>query len=86
MYNWDETKRLSNLDKHGVDFHAILDFDWHTALIASDPRHSENRYIGLGMLAGRLHAVVFTYRQDTVRLISLRKANKREQKRYDHDE
>lgn len=55
-----------------------------TALIREDSRYdySEIRYCALGYIGVRIYHLVFTYRADIVRVISLRKANKREVNRY----
>lgn len=45
IITWDEPKRLANIDKHGLDFEAIDDFDWHGALITLS--HSR-RYKAIG--------------------------------------
>jgi uncharacterized protein len=80
MYDWDETKRAKNLANHGVDFAIIEAFDWEQAIIEKDERrdYPEERYRALGYIGNRLHAAVFTIRLGNIRLISLRKANKRE--------
>ncbi len=59
--------------------------DWATALIWEDTRkdYGERRYCVLGFIAGRLHSAVFTPREGKPRVISLRKANRREVKRYE---
>ena len=82
MYEWDHAKRRSNLSKHGVDFVAIRSFDWDTAVIAHDDRHAEPRFIATGFIGQRLYVAVFTERGDSVRVISLRRANSREARRY----
>lgn len=87
-FSWDETKAATNRRKHGVDFiEAVSVFsDEHARLIA-DPEHSddEDRFILLGMSA-RLHLLVIChcYRNggDEIRIISVRKATRIEQKQY----
>jgi uncharacterized DUF497 family protein len=80
MYEWDETKREKNLANHGVDFALIETLDWEQAVIEKDERRdfAEDRYRALGCIGGRLHAAVFAIRLGNIRVISLRKANKRE--------
>lgn len=84
-YDWDERKRTANLAKHGVDFNEALDFDWHSAIEALDDRHdySEHRWVALGPIHGRLHALVYMRRSETIRVISLRRANARERRFYE---
>jgi uncharacterized protein len=86
-YEWDETKRAENFFAHQVDFTAIEEFGWETALIIEDIRwdYGERRYIAYGYIEDRLHCAVFTRRNENIRLISLRKANKREVSRYEKE-
>ena len=78
LFEWDDTKRQANLVKHGTDFAAIDAFDWETALIESDTRHEERRWVAIGYIGSRLHVVVYAMRGTRRRIISLRKANARE--------
>ncbi len=85
-FAWDENKNTANLIKHGFDFaDAYRVFDL-SMLVALDERedYGENRYIGLGLLDGRAVVVVYTEPdEETVRIISLRKALSQERKRYE---
>ncbi|HEY1154620.1 MAG TPA: BrnT family toxin [Pseudolabrys sp.] len=87
-YTFDPVKAAANRTAHGVDFAAAGAFDWETALVVEDDRrdYGERRYIALGRIRGRIHVMVFTPRGGTVRLISLRKANDREIRRYEQGE
>ncbi|MDE2779188.1 MAG: BrnT family toxin [Chloroflexota bacterium] len=82
-YEWDEGKRLSNKLKHGVDFSEVTDLEWETAVIQSSPRGGEIRYTAMGFIHGRLHFLVFTTRSGNLRIVSLRKANRRERIHYE---
>lgn len=82
-YEWDEGKRLSNQVKHGVDFSEVAGFEWDTAVIQSSPRGGELRHAALGFIGERLHYLVFTIRGNNRRIVSLRKANQRELRRYE---
>lgn len=83
-YEWDETKRQSNLDRHGIDFPDIEYFDWDNAWIFEDTRrdYGEQRWVAYGYINHRLIAVVYTERDGRTRMISMRKANAREERRY----
>ena len=83
-YQWDEAKAQANLAKHGVAFEAIYGFDWETAMVMVDDRndYGEDRYIAIGFIIDRLHVAIVTPRGDDLRVISLRKANRAEMKRY----
>jgi len=82
---WDPTKARANLVKHGIDFEAAKTVFLDPAAIFepddSDP--DEERWRAIGLADGRLLFVVFTERDDDVtRIISARKANKREERAY----
>ena len=79
-YEWDSDKAEANLAKHGVPFADIVRFDWDTAFEAEDTRYDygEKGMQAVGLIDNRLHILVYTQRGDTVRVISLRKANRRE--------
>jgi uncharacterized DUF497 family protein len=83
-YEWDDAKNAENLEKHGIAFKAILDLDWRMAVSRIDQRHAygEERVLAFAPLDGRLHAVVYTIRGGVRRIVSLRKANRREQATY----
>ncbi len=87
-FEWDEDKRLINLCKHNVDF-AVAHRLWRHPMVISEYRrrnYGETRYQGYGLLKNRVMMVVFTFRgKNNVRLISLRKANRREQKIYEKE-
>ncbi len=84
-YEWDENKRIANLAKHGVDFIEAENFDWSSAIETIDDRFNyiEDRWIALGLIDSRLHVLIYTMRGENIRLISLRKANKREKDYYE---
>ena len=81
----DPDKEDRNIAERGLSFDRIENLDWTTALIWEDTRknYGERRYCVLGHIEERLHSVVFTPREGKPRVISLRKANKREVKRYE---
>lgn len=84
-YEWDENKRAANIAKHGVDFADAERFSWHSAMEAKDDRtqYGEERFIAIGFIDKRLYVIIYTTRHRTIRLISLRKANKREKDFYE---
>jgi len=81
---FDSAKNEANIAKHGVDMASVADFEFDTAFLSVDARKSygEIRNIAIGYIAGRVHVLVFTKRGQTVRVISLRKANQREVRAY----
>ena len=84
-YEWDENKRIANIIKHNVDFLDAERFDWSSAIETIDDRtdYSEERWIALGLIDNRLHVLIYSLREDNLRLISLRRANSRERKYYE---
>ena len=86
MYEWDEDKRRGNLAKHRVDFCCMDDFEWDTAVIDPDKDHYEHRWTAVGLIGRKLHVVVFTERNERIRVISLRKATRRESLRHVEDQ
>ena len=86
-FEWDEAKRLSNVDKHGVEFVEILQFDWGTAVESEDLRqpYGEGRWRSAGLIGGVLHILIYTRRRSRIRVISLRQASRREKVRYAED-
>ena len=85
QYEWNENKRLANLVRHKVDFADAVDFEWDTALETIDARfnYGEKRWVALGFIGKKLHVMVYTFRAPKIRIISLRKANKREKLYYE---
>jgi len=87
VYEWDADKASENFRKHGVDFaDAATALTDEYAVTISDNHPDEERFISLAMDAlGRVLVVVYTWREDTVRLISARKATKPERRQYGND-
>jgi len=81
-YEWDEAKRQSNLNNHGVDFADAASLNWHTATFETQFVSGEKRILAYAPRDQRLYAIVYTMRGTTIRIISLRKANKREVVKY----
>lgn len=86
-YEWDESKRQSNLKKHHADFQDVPLFEWDTALISEDRSedYGEIRYRALGFMNNILMMLVFTMRGERIRVISLRKATRQEIKSYERE-
>jgi uncharacterized DUF497 family protein len=83
-FEWDETKRQTNIAKHGVDFtDAALVFEG--AVLETEERrwdYGERRYRALGLFNGRVLYVIYTWRQDRRRIISARRASRDERETY----
>jgi uncharacterized DUF497 family protein len=86
LFEWNDRKATQNVAKHGVLFeYAVRVFLDPHRLDSEDTRrdYSEERRFTLGMVEGRLFAIAYTPRGKVVRVISARKANEREQRKYD---
>lgn len=84
-FEWDDAKRKVNIAKHGIDFLDVPEAFTSLMLVGPDARrdYGETRKIGFGFIRGRLMAVAFTERKpNLIRIISARKANKREEAYY----
>jgi uncharacterized protein len=80
-FRWDERKRKANLRLHGLDFRdAPRVFDGPTFTIEDDRfDYPEQRFMTLGFLGGLAVSIVHTETRDTIRIISFRKATRREE-------
>lgn len=89
IFDWDPGKDRSNSRKHGVTFdEARSVFRDPLCVLLLDPAHSvaEKRYLVLGLFARhRLLVVAFAERPTHTRLISARRANRRERRRYEEE-
>ncbi len=82
--SFDPAKDAKNIAAHGMSLAEAESLEWGTVLAKPDTRrdYGEQRWIGYGYIGTRLHCVVFTFRGNECRVISLRKANSREVQRY----
>jgi uncharacterized protein len=82
-FEWDERKRLANLEKHGLDFFdAIGVFEAAHVVVPSTHAGEEERFLAIGVFAGRLVTVVYTTRSEAIRIISFRRARHEERQKY----
>lgn len=81
---FDPKKNADNIRDRQLPFDDVVELDWSSAVIIEDVRkdYGERRFRVLGYIEDRLYVVVFTPRKDAVHVISFRKANSREVKRY----
>jgi len=83
---WDPRKAAANMRKHGVDFAdaGTVFHDEQAITIPDEGSDEEDRFVTLGMDAlGSVLVVVYTWRVDSPRLISARKATARERRQYE---
>ncbi len=83
-YDWDERKRKTNIKKHGFDFTDADElFNGYTVTMVDDRfDYGEERFITIGAIKSRIAVIVHTERNNKIRIISIRKAAKYEQKIY----
>ena len=82
-FEWNERKRESTLEKHGIDFlDTIRIFDGRPAVHALSDHPDEERWITTSKLSGQMISVVHTFRGDRIRIITARRARKNEQREY----
>jgi uncharacterized protein len=85
-FDWDEAKNSENIRKHEIDFADVPAVFDGEMLIELDDRfdYGEDRWFGIGFLGSGIAVVVWTERQkNTIRIISARRANRYEQKRFE---
>ena len=83
-FEFDPAKVRANQAKHGVSLVLAVELDWEAALVWVDGRfeYSETRMIALAPRTGILYYVAFVDRGEVRRIISLRRANRREVRHY----
>jgi uncharacterized DUF497 family protein len=85
--DFDPAKSARNTNSRSLSFGRAVDFDWETAIYYEDDRvdYPETRIIALGFLGERLHVIGFTPIDGGARIISFRKANRREVRYYEDE-
>ncbi|MBD9501546.1 BrnT family toxin [Pseudomonas sp. BGr12] len=85
LFELDEAKNLANIRKHGIDFNDAMELFQQPYLAQRDDRenYAEERWINLGRIRSLIGVVVSTEREgDVIRIISARKATRREARHY----
>ncbi len=83
MFEWDEAKRRANLAKHKLDFvDARLLFDGRATITAKADHPFEARFVTTAMIDGKFYTIVWTWRDDSRRIISLSRARNGEERAY----
>jgi uncharacterized DUF497 family protein len=85
--SFDPAKNARNIETHGISLERAAEFDWTGALNWQDVRrdYGELRFLALGRIGARVHVLVYTRRETRMHVISLRKANRREVRRYEDE-
>jgi uncharacterized DUF497 family protein len=82
-FEWFEEKRLWTLKDRRMDFYAARQlFDGRSVCTISSPRHDEERFVTTGILNGEFVTAVWMWREGVIRIISMRRARRAEEKRY----
>ncbi|GGG97286.1 BrnT family toxin [Silvibacterium dinghuense] len=79
---FDLRKHERNLRERGLGFEQAAEFDFESATTVEVFRHGEQRFVSIGYLGERLHVLCFRETADGIRIISFRKANDREARKY----
>jgi uncharacterized DUF497 family protein len=84
---YDLEKNAKNVLERGLPFNLVAHFNWNTATFREDQRKNylEQRIVAVGYLENRLHVLCFSETDLGIRVISFRKANKREEKSYEQE-
>ncbi|MFN4154280.1 MAG: BrnT family toxin [Paracoccaceae bacterium] len=83
MFEWDETKRISTIEKHSIDFIDAAEIFLQDHLLVSARSDIEDRKIAVGPLNGVFLAVIHTRRDDVIRIITARRARKDEREQFE---
>ena len=78
---FDAAKDAINLDKHGIALARVAEMQ--RAIVVADGRFQERRFRVYGLIDGAWHCAAVTLRGDRVRIISMRRAHRKEVKRHD---
>ena len=81
-FEWDERKRLSNLEKHGLDFFDVITVFESPHVVVPSAHQGEERFLAIGLLESRYVTVVYTIRAEAIRVISFRRARYEERQKY----
>lgn len=84
-FEWDEGKRQADLKRHGIDFGRAME-SWKRPVLefpSLQTQHGEPRLLAIGLTDSRCITVVFTWRGDARRIVSVRRARKNEREEYE---
>ena len=85
-FEWDLAKNIANISKHDIDFNDAIEIFQHPVLSKIDTKenYGEERWISIGKMQSLTIVIVYVeYINDIIRIISARKATKREKKCYE---
>ncbi|MGA1199283.1 MAG: BrnT family toxin [Candidatus Latescibacterota bacterium] len=83
LFEWDEAKNQSNIDKHGIHFSDAKEiFKLPVCQFVNDQAYGETRILAIGLLDHIEITVIYTIRDEKIRLISARRASQNERRKY----
>ena len=85
-FEWDSKKNIINIEKHGIDFNDAKELFEYEMLTIEDTReaYGESRWIAIGRLKAFVSVIIYVEQEpDLIRIISARKATKREVRQYE---
>jgi uncharacterized DUF497 family protein len=84
-FGWDQNKSQANKSKHGIDFNTATEL-WNDQdrIEIQTNFPAEDRNALIGKIGDKLWTAIFTRRVDDIRIISVRRARKKETKLYEH--
>ena len=82
-FDWEESKRERTLKERNLDFaDAFLFFDGRPVIHQPTPRDGEERWKSTALFEGKFFTVVWMWRDDTMRIISMRRSHEQEERKY----
>ena len=81
-FEWDEVKSNANLIKHGISFDEASEIFYEPVVVKGSSRNSEERWIAIGKSHDQIVTVIFTRRNDLIRIISARRPRPDEKRAY----
>lgn len=81
-FAWDENKRIATIEKHGIDFAQVIEIFESDHLIIPARSETEDRFAAVAKWNGMMVTVIFTKRDDLIRLITARRARQNERDLY----
>jgi uncharacterized DUF497 family protein len=81
-FEWDDEKSQTNLVKHGISFDDASEVFYGPVVITGSSRNNEERWLAIGKSHDRIVSVIFTRRNDLIRIISARRPRRDEKRAY----
>jgi uncharacterized protein len=81
-FEWDDDKNEANLAKHGIDFDEASEVFYEPLVVYRSNRNNEERWIAIGISNDRIMSVIFTRRNELIRIISARHPRPNEERAY----